>query len=180
MRSGEGFIIITGHLGNWEYAAGYIATMYRKLYAPVFVVNSKANDALNWMRGERNVVLLETRYSAKASAKVFFRMRDLLKSGEVLFIVADQEALGGEVRGTMFGKEIRIFGGPFILAQKTGRPFLPLYAFRDKKNHIVLNFEEPFNIDEKDVGPGVDRVMKFFEKHIEERPDQYIWSQERW
>ena len=180
MQSGSGFIIITGHLGNWEYAGGYISTMYRKIYAPVFVVNSKMNDALNWMRGNREVVLLETRYSAKASAKTFFRMRDLLNKGEVLLVVADQEALGGEVKGKMFGKEIRIFGGPFILGQKTGKPFLPLYTYRDEKNRIVLNFEEPFYIDKKNVESSVDRVMDFFERHIREHPDQYIWSQERW
>ncbi len=180
MQSGGGFIIITGHLGNWEYAAGYISTMYRKIYAPVFVVNSKLNDALNWMRGTREVVLLETKYSAKASARAFFRMRDLLNKDEVLFIVADQEALGGEVKGKMFGKEIRIFGGPFILGQKTGKPFLPLYTFRDGKNRIVLNFEEPFYIDKEKLDSSVDRVMNFFERHIREHPDQYIWSQERW
>lgn len=180
IESGGGFIIVTCHLGNWEYGAAYIAGAYRNLYAPVFMINSKANRALNWMRSGWGVYLLGTRYDPRTSAMTFFKMRDLLNHGEIIFLVADQEALGGDLKGKLFGKKIKIFSGPFILGQKTKKPFLPMYTLRDERNRIVINFEEPFYMKEGNMDQDIDRIMNFFERHISVNPEQYIWSQERW
>jgi KDO2-lipid IV(A) lauroyltransferase len=180
-NDGKGLIILTCHLGNWEYGAEFIAYSYKKeIYAPVFVMNSVGNRALNWMREGHDVVLLEARRDPKTSARTFFQMRDLLKSGEIIYLVADQQALGGDMKGKLFGKEIRVFGGPFILAEKTHKPVLPFYTLRDEKNRIALYFEEPFYIECGELARGIERAMRFFERVIAQHPEQYLWSQDRW
>jgi len=151
INSGQGFMIITCHLGNWEYAAAYLALKYKTIFAPVFVENSKANQALNWIRDGHRVNLLPTSRNPRVSAKTLFRMRELLNSGEIIYLVADQAALGGDMKGMFFGKRLRIFGGPFILGKKTGKPVLPMFTLRDRKNKIVLNFEKPFFLKGEDL-----------------------------
>jgi KDO2-lipid IV(A) lauroyltransferase len=181
LHSGEGFIIMTCHLGNWEYAAGWLVLKYgRRLYAPVFTEDSEGNRALNWLRGGRDVVILETSYDPRVSARTLLKMLNLLKDGEIIYLVADQQALGGNYRGILFGKELGIFGGPFILGQKTGKPVLPLYNFRDEKNKIALCFEEPFYLKGENIEEDISLVMSFFERNIRKHPEQYIWSQDRW
>ena len=180
-KTGKGLIILTCHLGNWEYGAEFIAYKYEKeIYAPVFVMNSVGNRALNWMREGHDVVLLEARRDPKASARTFFQMRDLLKSGEIIYLVADQQALGGDMKGKLFGKDIRVFGGPFILSEKTHKPVLPFYTLRDEKNRIALYFEKPFYIENGELDRGIERAMRFFERIITQYPEQYLWSQDRW
>lgn len=178
--SGTGFIIVTCHLGNWEYGGAYIAYKYKTIYAPVFVEESQASKALNWIRERRNVVFLETSYNPRVSAKCLLQMIGLLNRGEIVYILADQEALAGNYKGELFGKELSIFGGPFILGQKTKKPVLPMYTFRDERNKIALCFEKPFYLNGENLKNDIAKVIGFFEKKIREHPDQYIWSQDRW
>jgi lauroyl/myristoyl acyltransferase len=176
----EGFMIITCHLGNWEYGAGYLAHRYRTIYAPVFVEESGGNRALNWIRRGHNVVLLEASRDPRVSATTFFKMRDLLMKGEILYLVADQAALGGDVRGTLFGKKLRFFGGPYILGRKIRKPVLPMYTLRDERNKLGIHFEKPFYFDGAEIGDDVQKVLDFFERNIRVYPEQYLWSQNRW
>jgi lauroyl/myristoyl acyltransferase len=180
LDSGEGFVIMTCHLGNWEYSAEYLSLNYRRLHAPVFVEDSSGNKALNWMREGRSVTILETGYDTRRSAKTLLTMIDVLKKGGIVFLVADQEAFAGEYRGTLFGKELRVFGGPFILGQKTGVRILPHYNYREKNGRLALCFDPPFSLNGKDLTGDIGMVMDFFEKCIGAHPDQYIWSQDRW
>lgn len=178
--SGRGFIILTCHLGNWEWAAAYIALKYRTLYAPVFVEESKGNKLLNWIRMGHNVELLEASRDPRISALTLMKMIELLKRGEIIYLVADQAALGGNFRGRLFGAELRIFGGPFILGQKTHAPFLPMYSLRDGKDRIALHFEEPFFLIGDKLDEDIEKVTTFFERNITAHPEQYLWSQDRW
>jgi len=180
LNSDNAFIIMTCHLGNWEYGAAYLVLKYGTIYAPVFVENSKGNRLLNWSREGHGVVLLKASRNPRTSVKTFFQMRDLLNRGEIIYLVADQAALGGDFKGNLFGKELEIFGGPFILGQKTHKPILPMYTLRDEKNRIALYFEEPFYINGNNIEQGIERVMMFFERIIGEYPEQYLWSQDRW
>ncbi|MBN2324598.1 MAG: hypothetical protein JXQ30_12755 [Spirochaetes bacterium] len=180
LDSGEGFVLVTCHLGNWEYAAEYLSLNYRRIHAPVFVEESSGNKALKWMREGRNVTILETGYDTRRSARTLLTMIDVLKKGGIVFLVADQEALAGEYRGTLFGKELRVFGGPFILGQKTGVRILPHYNYREKDGRLALCFEPSIRLNGKDPARDIGKVMGFFEKCIGAHPEQYIWSQDRW
>jgi len=180
INSGQGFMIVTCHLGNWEYGAAYLALRYRPIFAPVFVENSKANQALNWIRDGHRVNLLPASRNPKVSTRTFLRMRELLNRGEIVYLVADQAALGGDIKGIFFGKELRIFGGPFILGRKTGKPVLPMFTLRDKKNRIILHFEKPFFLKSENQQEDIQKVLSFFERNIRSHPEQYLWSQDRW
>lgn len=178
--SGKGFAILTCHLGNWEWAAAYLALKYRTLYAPVFIEESRGNRAINWIRTGHNVELLEASRDPRVSARTMLRMIDLVNRGQIIYLVADQAALGGNFRGSLFGAELRIFGGPFILGKKTGTPFLPLYSLRDSRNRIALYFEEPFFLNGSCLEEDIRKVTSFFERNIAVHPEQYLWSQDRW
>ncbi len=175
----DGFMILTCHLGNWEYAAAWLAMKYKPLYAPVFVEDSEGNRALNWIREGHRINMLEASYNPRRSAKTLVKMISLIEKGEILYIVADQEALSNGYTGKMFGKDIKVFGGPFIIGQKTGKKVIPMYTIR-RKDKIEIHFEKPFLLDGKDISKDIKAVTDFFERNISKYPDQYLWSQDRW
>ena len=180
IRNQSGFIIVTCHLGNWEYAAAWLAMKYGEMYAPIFVENSAGNRALNWIRTGHRINMLKASYDPKVSAKSLIEMIKLLEKGEILFIVSDQEALSDGYVGKLFGKEIKVFGGPFILSKKTGRPVLPMYSIRNRKDKIELHFEAPFFLNGENLKHDISRLTDFFERNISKYPGQYLWSQDRW
>jgi len=181
MQGDTGFTILTCHLGNWEWSAAFIALLYDcTLYAPVFVENSKGNEVLNWAREGHRIKLLKTGRDPKTSLRTLFKMIELVKTGKVVYLVADQAALGGNYRGTLFGADLRIFGGPFIVGRKTRTPFLPVYNLRDENDRIALYFEKPFYLNGKDLDQDIRKVTDFFERNIGANPEQYLWSQDRW
>ncbi len=180
-ESGKGYTVLTCHLGNWEWAAGYLAVLLdRELYAPVFVEDSEGNRVLNWIREGHRVELLSAGRDPRVSGRTLVRMIELVKQGEVLYLVADQAALGEGYRGRFFDAELSMFGGPFILGARTKAPFLPLYTLRDRGNRLALHFEEPFFLNGEDLDRDIGTVVSFFERNIGAHPDQYLWSQDRW
>ena len=180
LASRAGFVIITGHLGNFEYGAAYIAMNFRRVHALVAMSDTPGSRMMNWGREGHNVVLLESSRDPRVSARTLVQMIRLLNQGEIIFLVADQGGRGGEVEGTLFGKRLRFFGGPFVIGKRTRKPFLPLYCLRDEGNRIALNFDPPFFLDGEDPVADVEKVTAFFEKIMREHPEQYLWSKDRW
>jgi|GEM_PF-2476143 len=180
LASDRGFTIITGHLGNFEYVAGYIAHVFRPVYAPIMVSNTTGSRMMNWIREGHNVHFVEIRASAGVSSGALIEMIHLLNQGQILFLVADQRGTGGDYKGVLFRKELKMFGGPFIIGQRTRTPFLPMYNYRNENDRIEVHFEEPFYLNGEDLESDIGKVCGFFEKMMREHPDQYLWDRDRW
>jgi KDO2-lipid IV(A) lauroyltransferase len=180
-RNGEGCTILTCHLGNWEWAAAYIAILLdHEIHAPVFVENSRGNQVLNWSREGHRIDMLPASRDPRISGRTLVRLIDYLKKGEVVYLVADQAALSEGYTGSFFGSRMSVFGGPFVLGPRTGKPFLPLYTIRDEDDRLGLHFEKPIYLTGENLEQDIRKVMDFFERNISAHPDQYLWSQDRW
>jgi KDO2-lipid IV(A) lauroyltransferase len=180
LRSGEGFFILTGHLGNFEYAAAFIAMNYRRLYTPVAVSNTPGSRLMNWAREGHNIELLESSVKRGKSARTLMKIIKLIRQGEIVYLVADQRGEGGDIEGEIFGKKLKLFGGPFITGKRTGKPCLPMYSLRDERNRIAVHFEEPFYLKGDDLQEDVRKVSAFFERIMREHPEQYLWARDLW
>jgi len=180
LETGDGFTVLTLHEGNFEYAAAYIGMVYRPIYTPVSVSDTKGSRIMNWAREGHNCNLIEVRPGAKNAARALAKMIRLLKQGEIIFLVADQRGTGGDFMGELFGKMLRQYGGPYVLGQRAKKPFLPMYSLRDRQDKIAVHFEQPFYLNGDDLKKDIKRVTGFFEKVMREHPEQYLWSKDRW
>src|SRR5690606_30946733 len=116
MRGGEGTIVVTGHLGNWEMAGAYLAARHVRLAAVVKRQRNRRFDA--WLMELRRRLGMEPVYTGDASRRV----PRLLAAGHSVALVADQDAGRRGLPVTFLGRPAATFRGPARLALRTGAP----------------------------------------------------------
>ena len=181
LARGQGLIWITGHMGNWELMACYMA---QKGY-PFRVIAREIYD-------ERlNRLLLEFR--REAAVRVILRdspnagrqMLQALKKGEVIGMLIDQDT---HVKGVMvdfFGRKANTPAGAAILARRRSIPVLAGFIHRvsGRRHRIVIH--PPIDIVktddlDDDILANTERFNKLLEQQIREDPEGWVWMHRRW
>jgi len=178
-RGGQGGILVTGHIGNWELGAAYIA----RRGVPISVVARRIYiNALN----ERLVEMRE-----KMGAKILYRdssMRAMLRclqNNEFLGILPDQDVR--RIQGIFvdfFGRPAYTPVGPALLAIASGAPIIMARDIRKGNRHLIAG-DPPIYADrkaprEEEVRRLVTLYTKRLEEFIREYPSQWVWTHRRW
>lgn len=177
LEMGKGALLITGHFGNWEFMARWLATHDY----PLNVVARKANDP------HADRLLTETR--SGNGAQVFSRgssaraVLQCLKKNEIVALLPDQNA--ADVFVPFLGQPTGTVDGPAIIHLKTGTPLLFSWCARmpDDRFHII--FEPPeVVLPTGDRAADIARVMTLINARLETRirhqPTQWLWLHDRW
>jgi len=177
---GKGFILMTGHFGNWELLMIVIATLF---HAPLVATaheqrNRLVNALINRYRticGNR-VVTMDQSVRETLTA---------LRQGQGVAILADQSAPQERMYVNFFGRPAATFEGPAVFSLRTGAPILMAFLIRQKNNSYELVFEE---VPTKDLTEATDenireltrRHVKILERTITQYPGQWLWLHKRW
>lgn len=178
-REGRGAIILTGHLGNWEWA-GIALSRRGRPFAALFQEPRQAGLA-DRLRAARRAAGLETIERDDVRAALAW-----LKAGRILAIVMDQEPRRPEdgVVTTLFGRPTRTYVGPFRLARATGAAVFTAFTRRVAPGRYVLRMT-PFRLSD-DPDPeraAVADAAAFnarLEAAIRRDPGQWMWMYRRW
>jgi KDO2-lipid IV(A) lauroyltransferase len=122
--AGRGAILITGHVGNWEITAAWLAQRGYKVTAIV----REPDDS-----GERGLIEeMRTSAGVRCLPKGASMMNavSILKSGEFLGILPDQHGGAGGIMTPFFGVNTSTSQGPAVFAYLTGRPLIPIFSHR--------------------------------------------------
>jgi len=176
---GNGIIIITGHIGNWEMLA---ATLRIKGYPGVVVGKRiyfhKYDEYLNSLRRYHDVNIVYRDDSPRKILKV-------LKSNGIVGIVADQDVDSVEgVFVNFLGRKAYTPAGPAVLARATGASLVPAVVIRDgKRCRLIVN--NPIELvdtgnKEADAVVNTQRWSDVLEGYIRKYPDQWVWMHRRW
>lgn len=179
MRAGQGTIVVTGHLGNWEVAGAYLAARGVRLAA---VVKRQKNERFDtWIARSRHDVGIEPVYMDDAREVV----PELLAAGRSVALVADQDARSRGVVVPFLGRPASTFKGPARFALTTGAPLVFGLAVREGggyRSYIepVRAAAEPATADEDSVRSLTRQWVTRLDRHVRERPRQYFWFHRRW
>jgi len=179
LSKGNGIVIVTGHIGNWEMMA---ITLRIKGYAGVAVGKRiyfhKYDEYLNSLRRHHDVNIVYRDDSPRKILKV-------LKSNGIVGIVADQDVDSVEgVFVNFLGRKAYTPAGPAVLAKATGASLVPVVMIRDGRRHrLIVN--EPIELadtgnKEADVVANTQRWSDVLESYIRRYPDQWVWMHRRW
>jgi len=179
LKKGNGVIMLTAHLGNWELLAAYFGL---KGYAPSVIARKlryeKYDSLINSMRQSKNINVLIRGDSFRSALKA-------LKHNQVLGILPDQDIDSIEgVFVDFFGRKAYTTVGPVALAMASKAVFLPCYIIRQDGRHKIF-VNDPLELEntgnrEQDYLSNTAKWSRTIEGYISKYPSQWVWMHRRW
>ncbi len=176
-----GCVFVVPHLGNWEFLAHAGALAGIPLTVPVRPLdNRKLEASLYEMRASSGQEILSKK-------NALFHLREALRKGRSVAILADQNAGGDGIDAPFFGKPARTTPAPAALAVLYNRPLVLISCLRkgdDRRYEILLS--EPITPDmnapsaKKEIERLTKTVNEETENFIRKGPEQYLWIHDRW
>jgi Kdo2-lipid IVA lauroyltransferase/acyltransferase len=173
-------LVLTAHLGNWEYLTaahrltGYpLSVVVRPLDWPVLDAGAAA------MRRKTGVALIDKRGALRP-------VLDALRRGGLVGILLDQNAARREgVFVPFFGRTASTSRSLALLALRTGAPVVPIFIHREAPGRHRVVIEAPLarprvNDPEQAVVELTARCTQTIEAAIRRTPEQWLWSHDRW
>ena len=179
-EAGKGVFIVTGHIGNWEYAGAWCAQHG-------YPMNGLGTD----QRDERITnLIMELRNAggmkALGKASDLKAMIRALQAGEIIAVPVDQDAKKAGIVSPFLGYPASTPIGMAKLADKLGCAVVPAYCVRWLDTHkLELNFlpalkgrdGKPYG---KDLQSSIDDCNEVISEWIRKYPDQWMWMYPRW
>lgn len=125
VRSGTGPILVLPHLGTWEWAAWWLASV-REMRVTAVVEPLNPPELFEWFADFRrrlgiNVIPIGPSAGGQLAAAVH--------RGHVVCLLADRDISGQGVPTSFFGERTRLPAGPALLAIRTGAPLIPVAVY---------------------------------------------------
>ena len=175
----EGFICMTGHLGNWEMILPIIS-FHKKFTVIVREQKNLGGDKFfrECRQYNNNIFII----SKKGSKK---EMLNNLNNGHVLGLASDQNAHDKGTQTLFFNKYASFPKGAGHFKYLTNRKLIIGFCILNKDFNYELKLKE-INI-EKNFEQKADlivKVNKIYSQHLENEiikfPEQYFWFHKKW
>ena len=179
LKEGNGAILATAHLGNWELGGVLIAMLgYPLLTVALSHKSKEVDEFFNGQRQSRGLRALPLGNAAKGCLKA-------LRNNEVLALVGDREFAGKGIVIDFFGKPAVFPLGPAGLSLQTKAKIIPGFMLRNEDDSFVLVMNEPIQYEpsgdkEKDLKEIVTKYKNVFEDYIRRYPDQWYMFRRFW
>jgi KDO2-lipid IV(A) lauroyltransferase len=179
--SNRGFIILTGHIGNWEL----FALAYSMFFGPSNLLSRKMdNPKIDAMVSGMRERFGNRQIDKTNAAGPILR---ILNRGEAVGILADVNTHPKEgVFVPFFGVDACTTAGVAMLAQRAGAAIVPLFAVWDERKgkYSMINEKiiEPADTGDRkaDIVATTAEFTAALERVIRKYPDQWIWIHRRW
>ena len=146
VRSEEGAIVLTAHMGNYDLGAYLFA---EKLKRQLTMVRAPEIDPETDRFESKELKKIESAnfvvgYSA-TSDSLAFELLDAIRARHIVAIQGDRVTQGiSTFPTTLFGRETDLPSGPFALAMATHAWIYPLFVIRVGRRRYRVLTEEPF------------------------------------
>lgn len=182
--TGNGVIIISAHLGAFDFAGQYImASHFKPLVLTVPTVSPFFFAGVTYLRAS-----MGTRIEIHAPASVRDMVREL-RGGGMIGLFADRDFGDSGWTVKLFDAETTLPIGAVKLARQTGAPLVPWFALREHTSERRRGFSffsmDPIYIERTanrvaDITRGLEEVARLYERQISQAPDQWVMFQPVW
>ena len=175
LKKGRGVILLSAHIGNWEFGG----LMIRHSKYPLAVVSLPHNTAptnalVNRFREGKGISVIEVDESPFSALPI---LKHLRKNG-VVAMMGDKDFFGNGKFTSYFGKQVRFPIGPVIIAMSSGAALIPAFVLKqpDGKYFGVLEDAIPLSNErprEQAIQKNLEKIAVIFETYIQRYPDQW-------
>ncbi|ACM20261.1 acyltransferase, putative [Geotalea daltonii FRC-32] len=178
LAAGNGAILISPHLGNWELGGLGLADMGYTLNVLTFrEPDEKVNELREQVRLERGIRFIYVDRNDTSPLAVIEAV-NALRRNEILALLGERDGSSHTMTLDFFGRQASIPVGAAYLAMASGAPVIPVFVPLEG-NHYATIMEAPiyFRGGHADhagsIGEGTERILRVFEKYIRMYPDQW-------
>lgn len=180
MAEGRGLVVVTGHVGTWEWMSASMAIMG----VPTTAI-AKPQPNLDYTRALDDLrAMVGVEVFSRGTSELLAAGR-ALKKNKILGFLMDQDAGPGGAFIDFLGRTASTPMGAAVFARKFKSPAVTMFILRqpDGKHIIkigeVVHFEDTGDTD-ADLLKFTKMMNKEIDKVIRENPTQWIWFQKRW
>jgi KDO2-lipid IV(A) lauroyltransferase len=176
---GKGLIVVSGHLGNWELGAAYLAARGYQVDAVVRRMGNPLFDAyLTRARSRLGMTVVRDRDAVRRTPRT-------LRAGRAVGLLIDQAGLNtASTYVPFFGRPAKTPRGAAVFALRLDVPMVFGTALRQPGGRYRVFIEDVPVTSTGDLDHDVDvvvaRYTEVLERHIRLAPDQYFWHHRRW
>jgi KDO2-lipid IV(A) lauroyltransferase len=175
LQEGQGAILLTAHLGNWELGG----MILKALHLPVNIVYfpdriwgvEKSRRRYRERKGVGQLSISGTPFSLVSMMKA-------LRRNEIVCLQGDRNYGRRGVKVEFFGSPVSFPPGPVILAMASKAPLIPIFILQEEKGYRFL-VEDPVPMQEtgnreEDMRENLTRVTSVLEGYLRRYPDQWF------
>ncbi len=185
LAQGNGAILITPHLGNWELGGVTFALRGCPIYT--LTLKDQEEEVQEYRDTVRGSLGIKTIHIDPEDNGTIIKMARLLKDNKVIAMLGDRFEGGKKSAVTFFGKKGFFPSGVMALAQATGAPIIPVFIIRRPDGCYRAWMEKPLKVN-RVAGIGNDELIAektqelaaVFEKNIRRHPDQFYHFFDYW
>jgi KDO2-lipid IV(A) lauroyltransferase len=175
-RNGRGFLLVTGHVGNWEMGA---VTLRRHDLTPAVVGQPELDPNVQEMRLQLRTRLGVESIDIGSSMATAFKVRAAVDRGRAVALLVDRAYPEDQVIVPFFGKPTPFLRSPALLARFCGCDVLPGFFLRGRDGSYFNVWGEPLQADptlspEEDAQRIMTRVAADLEKVVRAHPTQWF------
>lgn len=186
-RAAGGFILLTGHVGNWEIGAANAALQQGRQVHLVREqeLDSRAQEFVRQLLRERLGDFVTTHF-ASGDVSLGITLLEVLREGHLVALQGDRpRAAGRTVEVTLFDRPYLLPAGPFALARAAGVPLLPVFVLRESRYRYRTEFRKPIRVSvttdrDADVRSAAREMARAVEWAIGQQPHQWFCFRDLW
>lgn len=175
LARGKGVILISAHLGNWEFGG----IMMRLAGYPLSVVtlphNTEATNMLvNRFREARGIRVIELSASPFSAIAVLNQLRQ----NGVVAMIGDRDFLGNGKPVNYFGRKVNFPIGPVVAALASGAAVIPAFVLKQADGRYFGVLENEILLTrngsrEAVIEKNLAKIARVFESYIRRYPEQW-------
>ena len=181
LGAAPGAIVLTAHMGSYDLGAALFAEKFQREIRVVRAPEPDRQSAEHLtssleQAGEGGV---KVDYNT-AGALLSFDLLKALRGGEIVSIQGDRaDERVAQVRAHLFGREVLLPNGPFVLGLIAQVPIYPLFIARAGHRSYQIIVREPIRLEntgrrEEDIARGVTQWCEVLQEIVASRWDQWF------
>ncbi|HYX21214.1 MAG TPA: lysophospholipid acyltransferase family protein [Thermoanaerobaculia bacterium] len=175
-RNGRGFLLVTGHVGNWEMGA---VTLRQHDLVPAVVGQAELDPNVQEMRQQLRARLGVESIDIGSSMATAFKVRAAVDRGRAVALLVDRAYPEDRVVVPFFAKPTPFLRSPALLARFCGCDILPGFFLRHGDGSYFNVWGAPLSADpsispDEDAVRMMSRVAADLEEVVRRHPTQWF------